>query len=212
MSSVVYGALTAQREAAPEGTSKEEEAPGFGSYVDVVAALVPAEILAANAALLPLMAETSTDDSGNVITTIQDPANLKLVFWLSIVFSIALYVIGDRTRARVAARKREEEAGAGKEVEVVSWGRWNTVRALIPAGAYVAWTMLQKSTAFDAVSADMAEAKRLVIAVFGAIALGAIAKLLSDKADNAPAPEPTPVATGGGGGGAKDPAVQGGTA
>jgi hypothetical protein len=197
MSSVVYGALTAQREAAPEGTSKEEEAPGFGSYVDVVAALVPAEILAANAALLPLMAETSTDDSGNVITTIQDPANLKLVFWLSIVFSIALYVIGDRTRARVAARKREEEAEAGTEVAVVSWNRWNTVRALIPAGAYVAWTMLQKSTA-----------TRLVIAVFGAIALGAIAKLLSDKADNAPAPEPAPVAGGGDAGGGAGPEPQ----
>jgi hypothetical protein len=158
------------------------------------------------------MAETSTDDSGNVITTIQDPANLKLVFWLSIVFSIALYVIGDRTRARIAARKSKEEAGPGKEVEVVSWNRWNTVRALIPAGSYVAWTMLQKSTAFDAVSADMAEAKRLVLAVFGAIALGAIAKLLSDKADNAPAPEPTPVVADGGEGGTEDSAVQGAAA
>lgn len=69
------------------------------------------------------------------------------------------------------------------------------MRALIPAGAYVAWTMLQKSTAFDAIAPDMSEARRLIIAVFGAIALGVCAKALSDKSDNKepPAPEPPPV-------------------
>ncbi|MDQ3724469.1 MAG: hypothetical protein M3335_01030 [Actinomycetota bacterium] len=198
MSCIVYGALTAQREAAPKGTSKDSEAPGFGSYVDVVAALVPAEILAANAVLLPLMAETKADSTGQAVTTVHDPSNLELVFWLSIAFSIALYVIGDRARARIAARKSEEVAGSGQRVGVISWDAWNTLRALIPAGAYVAWTMLQKSTAFDAVSPDMAEAQRMVIAVFGAIALGAIAKALSDKADNQAPPEPTSVSGAGG--------------
>jgi hypothetical protein len=194
MSALVYGLVNAQREAAPEGDSKKEKAPGFGSYVDVVAALVPAEILAANAALLPVMASSTTDDKGHAVTTITDPGNLELVFWLSIVFCIALYVIGDRTRAKKAALAAEEEAADGLVVKQVSWSFWNCVRALIPAAAYVAWTMLQKSTAFDAIAPDMSEARRLIIAVFGAIALGFCAKALSDKSDNKkpPAPEPEP--------------------
>jgi hypothetical protein len=51
--------------------------------------------------------------------------------------------------------------------------------------------MLQKSTAFDAVS-QMSEAKRLIIAVFLAIALGVAAKALADKADSREPPEAEP--------------------
>lgn len=193
MSAFAYGALTAQRKAVREGTSKDEEAPGFGSYLDVVAALVPAEILAANAALLPLMTSTGTDDDGNAITTITDPGTLKVVFWLSIVFSALLFVVGDRGRAKKAALVASKKAGDGKKVETVSWGGWDYLRALIPAAAYVIWVMLQKSTAFDAIEPDMNEALRLTIAVFGAIALGVFAKSLSDKADNSSPPDPVPV-------------------
>lgn len=121
MSALVYGMVNAQREAAPEGTSKKEEAPGFGSYVDVVAALVPAEILAANAALLPVMASSTTDEKGQAVTTITDPSNLKIVFWLSIVFCIVLYVVGDRSRAKKAALAAEEVAPDDLVVKVVPW-------------------------------------------------------------------------------------------
>lgn len=188
MSAALYGALNAQREATEGEKSKRDKSPGFGTYVDVVAALVPAEILAANALLISLMVSTKKE-SGKSVTTITDPGSMKLMFVLSIVLSIVLYVLGDRTRARVAARKREEEVG-NDEVEVISWGGWNYLRALIPAAAYVAWTMLQKATAFDAVAPDMSAAKRAVIAVFVAIVLGAIAKGLGDKADNSEPPSP----------------------
>jgi hypothetical protein len=205
MSAFVSGMINAQREAAPEATSKDKEAPGFGSYVDIVAALVPAEVLAANAVLLPVM--TSTTESSSV-TTITEPGTLEVVFWLSIAFSILLYFFGDRSRAKKAAQTAEEKAAPGLKVEVIPWGGWNYLKALIPAGAYVAWTMLQKSTAFDAIAPGMSEALRLTIAVFGALALGVIAKMFSDQADNkepptpAPAPEepePIPAAVGAGG-------------
>ncbi len=179
MSTLLYGAVTAQRRATESGESKNEKAPGLGTYVDTVAALVPAEILAANAALLPIMSSTA-EVNGEPVTTITDPGTLKVVFWLSIVFSIFLFVVADRSRAKKAAAKD------GKPV--AGWSRWDCLRALIPAGSYVAWVMLQPSTSFDAIAPSMEEALRLTLAVFGAIALGVIAKGLGDKADNADPP------------------------
>ena len=65
---------------------------------------------------------------------------------------------------------------------------------LIPASAFVVWTMLQKSTAFDAVAPDMDEPLRFAIAVFAAVALGAGAAALSYKVtpDSGSPPPPTP--------------------
>jgi hypothetical protein len=183
MSAALYGVRNAEREATPKDKSKGE------SYVDVVAALVPAEILAANALLLPLMVET-TEESGKSVTEITDPGALELMFWLSIAASILFYLVAERTRAGQAARKRG--AAVNAEVKPTSWAGWNLVRALIPAGAYVAWTMLQKSTAFDGLELDMSEGMRLTIAVFGAMVLAVIAKGLSDKADHADPPGPAP--------------------
>lgn len=190
MSTMAYGVISAQRQAAAKGKSKEEKSPGFGSYVDVVAALVPAEILAANAALLPVMSTTSQDPkSGAAVTTITEPGTLKLVFWLSVASCVLLYV------ASQLARAKKERAAADKGKAAARWGYANWVRMLIPAGAYVGWTMLQKSTAFDAIAPSMSQSLRLTLAVFAAIALGVVAKALSDQADgqapdSAPGPSP----------------------
>jgi hypothetical protein len=189
MSTMAYGIISAQRQAAPTGQSKEEKSPGFGSYVDVVAALVPAEILAANAALLPVMSTTGQDKTGAAVTTITEPSTLKLVFWLSIVSCALLYVASHLARAK----KERVEGDKGKET--AKWGYANWARMLIPAGAYVGWTMLQKSTAFDAIAPGMNQSLRLTLAVFAAIALGVLAKALSDQADGQapdPAPDPDP--------------------
>jgi hypothetical protein len=188
MSTMAYGVISAQRQAASKGQSKEEKSPGFGSYVDVMAALVPVEILAANAALLPVMSTTSQDPkSGAAVTTITEPSTLKLVFWLSIVACVLLYV------ASQLARAKKERAAADKGKAAARWGYANWVRMLIPAGAYVGWTMLQKSTAFDAIAPSMNQSLRLTLAVFAAIALAVVAKALSDQADGqAPDPAPSP--------------------
>jgi hypothetical protein len=195
---MAYGVLSAQRQAATKGESKDKQSPGLGSYIDVAAALVPAEILAANAALLPIMSTSGEDESGASVTTITEPGTLKLVFWLSIVSCIVLYVAAQLTRAK------KERAKAGNGVGVAKWGFANYLRMFIPAGAYVGWTMLQKSTAFDAIDPGMSQSLRLTLAVFAAIALSVVAKALSDQADGQdsgyeePQPAEPPADCGGG--------------
>ncbi len=177
MSTTAYGLLSAQRQAASQGKSKDEKSPGFGSYIDVVSALVPAEVLAANAALLPVMTSTEKKTGSNAVTTITEPGTLKVVFWLSLASCIALYVAGQITRAK------KERSKSGVADSAAKWGFANYVRMLIPVGAYVVWTMLQKSTPFDAIDPGMSEPLRLTLAVFAAIGLGLLAKALSDQAD-----------------------------
>ena len=46
MSSVAFGALQTRREKSDSETSKSAQPPGLNSYIDILAALVPAEVLA----------------------------------------------------------------------------------------------------------------------------------------------------------------------
>jgi hypothetical protein len=178
MSTLAYSALTNKRVEAEPGTSDAESPPGMGSYVDALTALVPAEVLAAQAAIIPLTTTTTQDADGQNVSTITEPGTLKGVFAALIVLSIGLYVAG-----RWSARASGEPW----------WTRLDYARVLIPPLAYVGWTMLQKTTAFDAVLPDVAEAPRYAIAIIGAVVLGAAATLLAYKADQTPpppAPEP----------------------
>jgi hypothetical protein len=181
MSTLIYGALNAQRKAAPKGKSKDEKPPAFGSYIDVVAALVPAEILAVNVALLQKLSDSSTSKTGDPVTKVPNPSDLRLVFWLSIVVSVFLYLIGEWTRARTEAEKVGKSVTGGRK----PWKEWSWLRAFVPAAAYVVWAMLEQPSAFDGVANDLAEGTRLVIAVFAALVLAGLAKLLSDQADDA---------------------------
>jgi len=168
--SFVYGVVNAKRENSQANQTKGAAPPGMGTYLDAVAALVPAEVLAANALLLTLFIDTGKDGS-DPLTTITDPSAVKLMFWLSILACIALFFFGDRVK------KGQEGDDKGP------FANLNWLRALIPAASYVAWTMLQKSTAFDAAFPDVSQGARVVAAVFAAIILGAIAKKLGDAAD-----------------------------
>jgi hypothetical protein len=62
------------------------------------------------------------------------------------------------------------------------WRTW--VRAAVPAVAFVIWTMLQPSTAFDAFPFGFTSFSRTMIAVFGAILLGTLVTVMASKADN----------------------------
>jgi hypothetical protein len=62
------------------------------------------------------------------------------------------------------------------------WEGRDFIRAIIPPCAFVAWTMLQRATAFDAVCPALREAPRFAIGLFGAVILGILAKLLARKA------------------------------
>jgi ABC-type enterochelin transport system permease subunit len=162
MSTLAYATLTTRREQAPPGESTSKSPPGVTSFIDAVAALVPAEVLTLHAVILSITTKTMQDASGNSITEITEPGTLVWAFIGLLLLSVVLYVV-----PRISKK---------------DW--WDCLRAIIPPAAFVAWTMLQRATAFDAVWPELGEAPRTVIALFGAVVLGVMATLLARKADN----------------------------
>lgn len=151
MSSLVYGALTRKREEATPNTSTTTAAPGLGSYVDTLAALVPAEVLGLHAAVLSLTTTTVQNANGEAVTTITDPMTLKWAFGVLLLFSIALYFIGHQRQ---------------------NWDGWDFARAAIPPLAFIGWTMAQKATAFDALFPSWSQSSRdVAVLLFAASTL-----------------------------------------
>ena len=146
MSTLAYALLTTKRDQAVPKTS-ETQSPGVKTFVDALAALIPAEVLVAHALIIPMSTTTTKDAQGQVVTTITDEFTLHWVFGALIVVSVLLYVLG---------RLRNLD-------------RWDFLRVLIPPLAFVGWTMLQKMTAFDAVAPDFGTASRFSVAIIGAI-------------------------------------------
>jgi hypothetical protein len=182
VSSYAYGALTRRREMAPAGDSGSggTQPPGVGSYVDAMAALVPAEVLAVHAAILPIATETTTNADGETVTVVTETGTLIVVFVVLIILSMGIFLAG---------RKREE------------WEPLDWVRLLIPPLAFVAWTMLQKATAFDALAPDLDAVPRFAYGILAAAILGAVAgylaKAATDRAPEAPVKPPPPQPPGG---------------
>ena len=89
MSSIAYGALTRKRQEAPANTSTLDEPPGLKTYVDTLAALVPAEVLAAHAAFMTIATSTAGGK-----TALTHPGTLKVAFWAPLGLSFVFYVVG----------------------------------------------------------------------------------------------------------------------
>jgi hypothetical protein len=173
MSTFVYARLTTRREEATPGSSRRAESPGLGSYVDAMAALVPTEVLTMHAVILPLTTKTKTDAAGQATTTIIEPDVLAWTFVGLVILNVVIYLLG-----------------RGKTLDRYDW-----VRAAIPPIAFVAWTMLQRSTAFDAISPGLPDAQRTVIAIFIATILSLIATVLAGVADQKDLDAATPPST-----------------
>lgn len=166
MSTLMYAAMTHRRQAAQPLRSTSDQPPGVGTYVDALAALVPAEVLSVHAALLTFTTDTVVQD-GKPVVTITEPKTLAWAFWALLLLSVVVYV-----------------AAPGKMAEL-DWAR-----ASIAPFAFVGWTMLQKATAFDAVAPGLAPAPRNAIAVIGAVVLGLAASALAARADRQEPPAP----------------------
>jgi hypothetical protein len=95
-----------------------------------VAALVPAEVLTAHAAILTFTTMSVNAHDASQGTKITSPTVLAWSFWGLMVVAVLLYVY--------------------PTFKAWDWKR-DLVRMWIPPLAFVAWTMLQKTTAFDAV-------------------------------------------------------------
>jgi hypothetical protein len=158
MSTIAYAAMTQKREDALPGTRDSARAPATGPYLDVLLALVPAEVLALHAYLLGLV---TTDGGRAEATKISDPDALKYFFWGLVGASVILYVAK----------------------HVGSWDRWDWLRMIIPPLAFIGWTMAQPTSAFDAVGDEWTGAARYGVAAFAAIMLAAVAAALASKAD-----------------------------
>src|SRR5215470_9992440 len=166
MSSVVSGALATRREQSNSGTSTSTQPPGLSTYVDVLAALVPAEVLAINTIVVTLV--TKSVPGGGTQPT--DPATLRLAFWLLLGLSSVLYALG---RQQSLAQVRRPKG----------WTPADAVRILIPAAAFTGWAMLDPNSAWSAVVPGMSTGTRILIGVVGASAFAAIAKALATQAD-----------------------------
>lgn len=181
MSSFAYGVLTGAREETEPVPKKGESSLGpVKAYIDAVAALVPAEILAFHALALQFTTESveaKADETipgaggesieaakADPVTVITDPTALKWVFVGLLIAAPLLYWL---------AHRREH----------ASWHASDWLRMLVPALAFVAWTMLQKSTAFDALDVGMSDTARTLAAAALAVVLGLAATQLAYKAD-----------------------------
>src|SRR5258707_15229924 len=125
MSTLAYAQLTTTRDVAPPQTSTSTSPPGMKSYVDVLAALVPTEVLTLHGLMLSVT--TKVDKVGTKIT---DPGALFWALLGLLVVSAGLYAI-----PRVLAKK---------------WDNFDWCRIVIPPLALIGWMILQRSTGFDA--------------------------------------------------------------
>lgn len=167
MSTLLYSALTTKRLAADVGTSTSSGQPGISTYVDAMAALVPAEVLTAHAVIIGYATTTSTNAHGQKSTAITDPGWLQFAFYALIAISVIFYVSG-----RLTSNQKFQ--------------RMDALRMLIPPAAFVLWTMLQKTTAFDAVAPSFSASGRSILAILLAVAVGIFANALGVKADQSP--------------------------
>jgi hypothetical protein len=170
MSTLLYAELTSKRDAAQPGRSQTDGQPGVKTYVDALAALVPAEVLTVHGVILTV---TTAVDAG--VTTITHPQTLAVMFWVLLVMATGLYAAWRLYHKR--------------------WDDWDWLRMLLPPLSLLGWLMLQRSTAFDAVWPTLDAGPRTAAAVVLAVVLGAAAVMLAYKADQSD-PKPPPVSPG----------------
>jgi hypothetical protein len=153
--------LNAREETAKADVDKAKaENTGTKDYIVVLAGLVPVEVLALHAAALEV---TTKSVHGTKIIT--EPTTLKWTFLGLILLSVLLYVA----------------------VHFRNLDGLDVLRAAIPGAAFVAWSMAQPMTAFDAVvGTRLSAGARTIIAAFAAVVLAVLAKGLILKADDKP--------------------------
>lgn len=174
MSTVAYAQLTNTREKSTPETSTTTGSPGLKTYVDAFAALVPAEVLTLHALVISVTTATAQKAAATgggkmeTVTTIlpEASATLQVAFWVLVLMSIALYAV-----PRYIGGK---------------WDKFDWFRVAIAPLAFFGWTMLQRTTAFDAAFPAVDSIPRTVFALFLGAVLGAVTAGLAMKADAKP--------------------------
>ena len=125
MSTLAYAAFTNKRESAVPDSSSTIS-PGVKTYVDALAALVPAEVLTLHGLILTVTTKELDGGKAEIVTGALP--TLQISFWLLALLCIPLFAV--------------PRAYGGK------WDRFDFVRMMIAPLAFVGWTMLQPMTAF----------------------------------------------------------------
>jgi hypothetical protein len=178
MSSYVYGTLSRKRLAASadetlvyaqakQGADRPRGPGGLDStskevvshWQDVLVALVPAEVLAFHGVAMTV-GTTTTGSGDDTTTVITAPNEMIIVYWVLVALAFGLYL------------------GGARSLKVQ-----DIVRATVASVAFVLWTLIQPSTAFDAFAWNPSTLVRLMIALAGAAVLAFIVNLLASKAD-----------------------------
>jgi hypothetical protein len=167
MSSLLYGIVTAKRTAAPAGQSQDTAAPAMGTYIDTLAALVPAEALAVYAGVVIPYSTQTVSVHGKNMTVISNPSLLEWSCAGLLALSSLLYV-------------------AGRRPQQAQFNAWDVLRFFIPPMAFMAWMLVQNPGVWDTWWAGSSIGERTVIAVFAAVLLGIAANLLGQQADAMP--------------------------
>jgi hypothetical protein len=165
MSSFVYGIVTAKRAVAPAGKSQTTVAPAMGTYIDTLAALVPAEALALYAGIVAPYATHAVSVHGKKVTVISDPILLSWGCAGLLVLSSLLYTVG-RKNANLKS--------------------WDALRLLIPPAALAAWMLVQNPGVWDIWWPGSSIGARVVIAAFAAVLLAILASALGYMVNQAP--------------------------
>jgi hypothetical protein len=180
MSTVAFGALATRRELSTSGTSTSTEPPGLNSYVDVLAALVPAEVLTIQ---VLVVAATATQTRHSAVFT--EPATYRWMFWILLAVAPVLFVLGRKPTPTTAA-ERAQAGGAAPLWRNLEWQ--DLIRALVPMGAFTCWTIAASSGVWNAVWSGMSSGMRLLIPMVGAVVLAAVTKALASHSDSKPSP------------------------
>jgi hypothetical protein len=175
VSTLAYGALTRKREQAQRGLSSTAAPPGIGFWIDTFAAIVPAEILLVQAALLSLTSSKTRDiPYGNAVVTLTNPGVLRSAFVVLLVAGPILYVLGHLVPAGIK-----------------QWHGADWFRMAVPALAFLAWNMMQRGSALDALMPELDDSTRYLAAAVISVGLVTAVILLAWRAsERRPAPLP----------------------
>ena len=135
---------------------------GDGTYLDTLAALVPAEALALYAGFVIPYTTKTAPVHGTDVTVISDPALLQWSCAGLLALSGVLYLVG-----------RQQ----------VLFSPSNALRFFISPMAFAGWMLVQNPGVWDSWWPGSSVGERTVIAAFAAVLLGVAANLLGQQAD-----------------------------
>jgi hypothetical protein len=161
VSTILYGRLVSRREVAIRDATEDPTKKAAEELAQLVAALVPAEVLTIHAAILAGATETGADGS----TAVTKPEVLK---WSLVILGgtcVLLYLIGKVGFLTTAT-------GDGLQ-------RLDALRMVIPALAFGAWTCLTGTSAMTPWAGDIERLWLVLAGGCAAVLLLALAKRLA---------------------------------